>query len=130
MSVSKTILVGRVGKEVEARTLDDGTCVANFSLATTESYKDKASGEKKETTEWHNIVLWGKVAEIAQQYVKKGDLIFIEGKNKTRKWEKDGITRYTTEVVANELRMLGGKSGSQGSDASSSSDDDNQELPF
>lgn len=129
--MNKVILIGRVGKDPEVRTIDNGNTVANFSIATSESYKDKTTGEKKEVTEWHNVVLWGKIAEIAQQYVKKGDLISIVGKNRTRSWEKDGVTRYTTEVLGDELRMLGGKSGSQEPQSSTpSSDDDNQELPF
>lgn len=130
--MNKVILIGRVGKDPEVRTIDNGNTVANFSIATSESYKDKTTGEKKEVTEWHNVVLWGKIAEIAQQYVKKGDLISIVGKNRTRSWEKDGVTRYTTEVLGDELRMLGGKSGSQGSDtpATSSSDDNSDNLPF
>jgi single-strand DNA-binding protein len=102
-------LIGRVGKDVEVRNLDNGNMVANFSIATTEKWKDK-SGEKKEETSWHNIVIWGKLAEIAQKYVKKGDLIYVSGKSKTRSWEKDGITRYTTEVYVDDLKMLGSKS--------------------
>lgn len=125
--VNKVILVGRVGKQPEVRNLDNGNAVANFSLATSETYKDK-SGEKKETTEWSNIVLWGKLAEIAQKYVNKGDLVYIEGKLQTRSWEKDGVTRYTTEVVGSSLQMLGGK-GSSG-DSGSSSESDSSDLPF
>jgi single-strand DNA-binding protein len=108
-SVNKVILLGRVGKDPEVRALNNGNMVANFSLATSESYKDKTTGEKKETTEWSNLVLWGKTAEIAQKYVSKGDLIYVEGKLQTRSWEKDGVTRYTTEIVVNTLTMLGNK---------------------
>lgn len=107
-SVSKTILIGRVGNEPETRRLESGKTVTNFSLATFETYKDQR-GEKKEETEWHRISIWGKLAEIVEKYVKKGDLIYLEGKNKTRSWEKDGVTRYTTEVVCNQMTMLGGK---------------------
>jgi single-strand DNA-binding protein len=128
-SVSKTILLGRVGKDPEVRSLDNGNTVANFSIATSESYKDRTTGEKKENTEWHNLVLWGKTAEIAQQYVKKGDLIFVEGKNKTRSWEKDGVTRYTTEVLVDKLTLLGSK-GHSNSEPPSAADNSNDDLPF
>lgn len=103
--VNKAILVGRLGKDPEIRTLDSGKQVATFSLATSETYKDK-SGNKKEETEWHNIVLWDGLAGIAEKYLHKGDLLYVEGKLKTRSWEKEGITRYTTEVVGNEITML------------------------
>jgi single-strand DNA-binding protein len=116
--VNKVILVGRLGKEPEVRNLDNGAIVANFSIATSESYKDRTTGEKKEVTEWHNIVLWRGLAEIAQKYVHKGDLIYIEGKLRTRSWEKDGVTRYTTEVVADNMTMLGSKGGGGGSPSS------------
>jgi len=109
--VNKVILVGRVGKDPEVRNLDSGATVANFSMATSESYKDKTTGEKKETTEWHNIVLWRSLADIAAKYVHKGDLLYIEGKLQTRSWEKDGVKRYTTEIVASNMTMLGSKSG-------------------
>ena len=113
--VNKVILVGRLGKEPEVRNLDNGAVVANFSIATSESYKDKTTGEKKEVTEWHNIVLWRGLAEIAQKYVHKGDLIYIEGKLRTRSWEKDGVTRYSTEVVADNMTMLGSRGGGSSS---------------
>jgi single-strand DNA-binding protein len=127
-SINKVILVGRLGKDPEVRSLDNGKSVANFSLATSESYKDKQTGEKKEVTEWHNIVLWAGLAEIAAKYLAKGSLVYIEGKNRTRSWEKDGVTRYTTEIVGDNLQMLGGKSdgGSSNSDSGNSTDD----LPF
>jgi single-strand DNA-binding protein len=109
--VNKVILIGRLGKDPEVRNLDNGAVVANFSIATSESYKDRTTGEKKEVTEWHNIVLWRGLAEIAQKYLRKGDMVFIEGKLRTRSWEKDGVTRYTTEVVADNMTMLSPKSG-------------------
>ncbi len=109
--VNKVILVGRLGKEPEVRNLENGAIVANFTMATSETYKDRTTGEKKETTEWHNIVLWRGLAEISQKYLHKGDLVYIEGKLKTRSWEKEGVTRYTTEVVADNMTMLGSKSG-------------------
>src|SRR5690606_30192437 len=112
--VNKVILVGRLGKEPEVRNLESGAVVANFSLATSESYKDRVTGERKEVTEWHNVVLWRGVAEIAQKYLHKGDLVYIEGKLRTRCWEKEGVTRYTTEVVADNMTMLGSRGGGSG----------------
>lgn len=109
--VNKVILIGRLGKDPEVRNLDNGAVVANFSIATSESYKDRTTGEKKEITEWHNIVLWRGLAEIAQKYLRKGDMVYIEGKLRTRSWEKDGVTRYTTEIVADNMNMLSPKSG-------------------
>ncbi len=104
--VNKVILVGRLGKDPEVRNLDNGATVANFTVATSESYKDKTTGEKKEITEWHNIVLWRGLAEVAQKYLHKGDMVYIEGKLRTRSWEKEGVTRYTTEVVGDNMTML------------------------
>lgn len=106
------ILVGRLGKDPEVRNLDNGAVVANFTMATSESYKDRTTGEKKEITEWHNIVLWRGLAEISQRYLHKGDMVYIEGKLRTRSWEKDGVTRYTTEVVADNMTMLSTRGGS------------------
>lgn len=125
--VNKVILVGRLGKDPEVRNLENGTTVANFTLATSESYKDRTTGEKKEITEWHNIVVWRALAEITQKYLHKGDMVYIEGKLKTRSWEKEGVTRYTTEVVADNMTMLStkgsGNSGSGYSPVESSSSD-------
>lgn len=121
--VNKVILVGRLGKEPEVRNLDNGATVANFTIATSESYKDKTTGEKKEVTEWHNIVLWRGLAEIAQKYLHKGDLVYIEGKLRTRSWEKEGVTRYTTEVVADNMTMLGSRGNSGGGGGYSSGGD-------
>lgn len=104
--VNKAILIGRLGKDPEVRNLDNGATVANFTLATSETYKDRTTGERKEVTEWHNIVLWRGLAEITQKYLHKGDMVYIEGKLRTRSWEKDGVTRYTTEVVADNMTML------------------------
>jgi single-strand DNA-binding protein len=116
--VNKVILVGRLGKDPEVRNLENGATVANFTIATSESYKDKTTGEKKEITEWHNIVLWRGLAEISQKYLHKGDMIYIEGKLRTRSWEKEGVTRYTTEIVADNMTMLSTKgSSSSGSGA-------------
>jgi single-strand DNA-binding protein len=142
--VNKVILVGRLGKDPEVRNLENGATVANFSIATTETYKDKTTGERKEITEWHNIVLWRGIAEVAQKYLHKGDMVYIEGKLRTRSWEKDGVTRYTTEVVGDQMTMLtpksggGGNSGYEGGQsqershapAPSQSDDSADDLPF
>jgi single-strand DNA-binding protein len=118
--VNKVILVGRLGKEPEVRNLDNGAVVANFTIATSESYKDKTTGDKKEVTEWHNIVLWRGLAEIAQKYLHKGDLVYIEGKLRTRSWEKEGVTRYTTEIVGDNMTMLGSRGGGNSSNDASS----------
>ena len=118
--VNKVILVGRLGKDPEVRNLDNGVAVANFTMATSETYKDRTTGEKKETTEWHNIVLWRGLAEISQKYLHKGDLVYIEGKLRTRSWEKEGVTRYTTEIVADNMTMLGSRSGGGNSTGSAS----------
>lgn len=104
--VNKVILVGRLGKDPEIRNLESGVAVANFTLATSESYKDRTTGDRKEVTEWHNVVLWRGLAEVAQKYLHKGDMVYIEGKLRTRSWEKDGVTRYTTEIVGDNMTML------------------------
>lgn len=104
--VNKVILVGRLGKDPEVRNLENGATVANFTMATSESYKDKTTGEKKEITEWHNIVLWRGLAEVAAKYLHKGDMIYVEGKLRTRSWEKEGVTRYTTEIIGDNMTML------------------------
>jgi len=109
MSVNRVILIGRLGKDPETRYMTSGEAVTNATLATSENWKDK-SGEKQEKTEWHNLVFYRRLAEIAGEYLKKGSQIYVEGKLQTRKWEKDGATRYTTEVIVNEMTMLGGKS--------------------
>ena len=107
--VNKVILVGNLGKDPEVRYLDNGVAVANFSLATTENYKNK-EGERVSQTEWHNIVLWRGLAEVAEKWLKKGSSIYIEGKIRTRKWEdKEGNSRYTTEILGDNMTMLGGK---------------------
>jgi single-strand DNA-binding protein len=109
MSVNKVILVGRLGRDPETRYTAGGQAVANFSVATDESYKDR-NGERQKRTEWHKIVVWGKQAEIAQQYLKKGSLIFIEGRIQSREWQdKEGQKRTSFEIVANNFRMLGGR---------------------
>ncbi len=114
--VNKVVLIGNAGQDPEVRHLDSGVAVANFNLATNESYKDK-NGEKVTQTEWHRIVLWRGLAEVAEKYVKKGELLFIEGRLRTRAWDdKDGNKRYTTEVFADNMKMLGRKSDQPGTD--------------
>jgi single-strand DNA-binding protein len=109
MSVNKVILVGRLGRDPETRYTGSGQAVANFTLATDSSFKDR-SGERQKRTEWHRIVAWGKLAEICQQYLKKGSQVYIEGRLQTRDWEdKSGQKRTTTEIVASDMRMLGSK---------------------
>ena len=104
--VNKVILVGRLGKDPEIRNLENGASVANFTMATSETYKDKTTGDRKEVTEWHNIVLWRGLADIAAKYLHKGDMIYVEGKLRTRSWEKEGVTRYTTEIIGDNMTML------------------------
>jgi single-strand DNA-binding protein len=117
--VNKVILVGRLGADPEVRSLESGTKVASIRLATSERYKDK-NGNQQEITEWHNVVLWRGLADVTEKYLKKGDQVYVEGKLKTRKWtDKDGHDRYSTDIVADEMTMLGGGSGS--SDRSGSS---------
>jgi single-strand DNA-binding protein len=111
-SVNKVILVGNLGADPEMRYMPNGDAVCNIRLATTESWKDKQSGEKKELTEWHRVVFYRKLAEIAGQYLKKGSSVFLEGRIRTRKWtDKEGQERYTTEIEANEMQMLGRREG-------------------
>lgn len=114
-SVNKVILVGNLGKDPETRYSAGGDAICNFSIATTESWKDKSTGEKKEATEWHRISFFGKLAEICGQYLKKGSQVYIEGSLRTRKWtDKDGQERYTTEIRGDEMKMLGSRpAGSQ-----------------
>ena len=122
--VNKVILVGHLGKDPETKAMPSGGAVTNITLATSESWKDNASGEKKEKTEWHRVVFFNKLAEVAAQYLKKGAQVYVEGKITTRKWQnKEGVDQYTTEIVANEMQMLGGKpgSGAGGGDYSQSS---------
>ena len=116
-SVNKVILVGNLGRDPEVRYMPNGEAVCNFSIATTENWKDK-SGVKQEKTEWHNIVMYRRLAEIAGEYLKKGRPVYVEGRLQTRKWEKDGVTRYTTEIIGDQMQMLGSKDGSGGSGAS------------
>ncbi len=150
MSVNKVVLVGNVGKDPEIRYLESGTAVCNFPLATSETYRNK-DGERVTTTEWHNIVLWRGLAEIADKYVRKGSLLYIEGKIRTRSWDdREGNKRYITEIIGDNMQMLGKKaetaeSGTQSEpgtakedsgkqeesfDEPDSSEDENDDLPF
>jgi single-strand DNA-binding protein len=115
------ILVGNLGRDPETRYMPDGGAIANISIATTSTWKDK-SGEKQEATEWHRIAFFGKLAEIAGEYLKKGSQVYVEGKLRTRKWQdKDGVEKYTTEVIADAMQMLGGRQG-MGGDAGGGGD--------
>lgn len=128
MSVNKAILVGRLGRDPETRYTGGGQAVANFSVATDESYKDN-SGEKQKRTEWHKIVVFGKQAEIAQQYLKKGSLVFIDGRIQTREWpDKEGQKRTSVEIVANNFRMLGDKTQAAAASNQSSSHSEQSEF--
>tara|TARA_Y100001968_G_C19299492_1_gene688331 strand:- start:124 stop:555 length:432 start_codon:yes stop_codon:yes gene_type:complete len=124
--VNKVILVGNLGKDPEIRHLDSGVSVANFSLATTESYNNK-QGERVNQTEWHNIVLWRGLADIAEKYLKKGNSVYVEGKIHTRKWEdKEGNTRYSTDIIADKMTMLGSKPDSNSNNDPNINNQDSQ----
>ena len=111
-SVNKVIIVGNLGKDPEVRYTPNGDSVTNVTIATTDTWKDKGTGEKKEATEWHRVVLFRRLAEVAGQYLKKGSQVYIEGRIRTRKWQdKDGQERYTTEIEAEEMKMLGSRQG-------------------
>jgi single-strand DNA-binding protein len=113
-SINKVILIGHLGKDPESRFMPNGDAVTNATLATSESWKDKSSGEKKELTEWHRLIFFRRLAEIAGEYLKKGSQIYVEGKLKTRKWtDKDGVEKYTTEIIVDNMSMLGSKPESQ-----------------
>ena len=117
-SVNKVIIVGNLGRDPETRYMPNGEAVTNVAVATTESWKDKNSGDKKEITEWHRITFYRKLAEIAGQYLKKGSSVYVEGRLQTRKWtDKDGVERYTTEIIADTMQMLGGRPGGGGGSA-------------
>lgn len=140
--INKVIIVGNIGQDPETRYMPSGSAVTNLTVATNESWKDKQSGEQKERTEWHRVAMFGRLAEIAAEYLKKGSQVYIEGKLRTRKWQdKSGNDRYTTEIIADEMQMLGGgRSGgsapSAGGSAPSgpapgpSGDDFDDDIPF
>ena len=141
--VNKVILIGNLGADPEVRYTGDGTAVANFSLATAESWKDRTSGERQERTEWHRVVLWRQLAELAKEYLKKGSKVYIEGKLQTRSWDdQSGQKRYTTEVVGNQMNFLDSRDGTGGGSTGNgngdpgptpppyNSGDDDDDLPF
>lgn len=111
--LNKVQLIGRLGKDPELRSFENGSKVCSFSMATDETWKDKVTHEKKTRVEWHNVVVWGALADVCGKYLKKGSQIFVEGKLRTRSWEKDNITRYTTEVFVDDMLMLGSKDDSK-----------------
>ena len=114
-SVNKVILIGNVGRDPETRYSPNGGAICNLSIATTRNWKDKASGEKREETEWHRVVFYDRLAEIVGEYVKKGRALYVEGRLKTRKWQdKDGVEKYTTEIIAEEMQLLGSREGGGG----------------
>ena len=136
-SINKVILVGNLGRDPEVRYTADNAAITSASIATTDRYKDKATGEQKEITEWHRVVFFNRLGEIAAEYLKKGSQVYIEGKLRTRKWtDKDGAEKYSTEIIANQLQMLGGKSGSlsepkqEALQANNQSDDLADSIPF
>lgn len=136
-SVNRAIIIGNLGKDPEIKAMPSGEQVANFSIATSSSWKDKQTGEKKEDTQWHRIVTFGRLAEVCGQYLRKGSQVFVSGEIRTRKWQdKDGNDRYTTEIVAREMQMLGGRpeSASNGDQSRPQSappaDDFDDDIPF
>jgi single-strand DNA-binding protein len=116
-SVNKVIIIGNLGKDPEVRYAPSGSAICNVTIATSRQWKDKTSGERQEETEWHRVVFYDRLAEIAGEYLKKGKSVYVEGRLKTRKWtDKDGAEKYTTEIIAQEMTMLGGREGGGGSD--------------
>lgn len=145
--INKVIVVGNLGQDPDTRYMPSGSAVTNFTVATNESWKDKQTGEQKDRTEWHKITMFGRLAEISAEYLRKGSQVYIEGKLRTEKWQdKDGNDRYTTKIIADEMQMLGGRGGagagapmrndspSQGMPSSpppqGSSDDFDDDIPF
>jgi single-strand DNA-binding protein len=130
-SVNKVILVGNLGKDPDVRYLPDGGAVVNLALATSNSWKDKNTGEKREETEWHRVVIYGRLAEIAGEYCKKGRPVYIEGRLKTRKWQdQSGVDKYTTEIIADQMQLLGSRDGGGGGgNYSGGSNDDFDQSP-
>jgi single-strand DNA-binding protein len=140
MSLNKVLLIGNVGKDPEVRYVSDNLAVANFSIATTKKgFKTNDGKEVPDKTEWHTIVCWRGLAKLAEQYIKKGTQVYVEGELQTRSWEKDGVTRYTTEILANDIQLLGRKADNLAGESSVapsmpsqpvSQEDENGELPF
>lgn len=128
--VNKAILVGNLGRDPEIRYAPSGAAVANVSIATTDTWKDKNTGEQQEKTEWHRVVFFGRLAEIVGEYLKKGSQVYVEGRIQTRKWQdKEGNDRFTTEIVANDMQMLGGRGGGSGA-GGGSGEDYNQDAGY
>ena len=113
-SLNKAMLIGNLGRDPEIRYTQDGKAITSFSIATTDKWRDKSSGENREKTEWHRIVAFDRLGEICGEYLSKGKQVYIEGRLQTRSWEKDGVTRYTTEIVATAMQMLGARNASEG----------------
>lgn len=135
--VNKVIILGNLGNDPEVRAFADGTPVANFSVATSETWKDKQTGEKKESTEWHKVVVTGRLAEVVRDYLKKGSKVYVEGANKTRKYEKDGQAHYVTEVKCHSLQMLDSRQSTEATARSATNavpqpiaDDFGDDIPF
>ena len=140
--INKVIVIGNLGQDPDTRYMSSGSAVTNITVATNESWKDKQTGEQKDRTEWHKVAMFGRLAEIAAEYLRKGSQVYIEGKLRTRKWQdKQGNDRYTTEIVADEMQMLGGRGGAGGAPMShdgpppspppqGSSDDFDDDIPF
>lgn len=129
-SVNKVILVGNLGKDPDVRYLPDGGAVVNLALATSSNWKDKNTGEKREETEWHRVVIYGRLAEIAGEYCKKGRSVYIEGRLKTRKWQdQSGVDKYTTEIIADQMQLLGGREGGGGGGSSMGNAEDFDQSP-
>ena len=128
--INKVIIVGNLGQDPEVRHMPSGGAVTNVSVATSESWKDKNTGQQQDRTEWHRVVFFNRLAEISGEYLKKGSKVYIEGSLRTRSWEKDGITRYSTEIVANEMQMLDGKNdGGNNSSYNQSANDNSYQQP-
>lgn len=135
--VNKAIIVGNLGQDPDTRYMPSGSAVTNISIATSEKWKDKQTGEPRERTEWHKVSMFGRLAEIAAEYLRKGSQVYIEGKLQTDKWQdRDGNDRYTTKIIANQMQMLGGKMASKSvenrvaSQSQPSSDDFDDDIPF
>jgi len=124
--INKVILVGNAGNDPEFRVMPNGNGVANVSLATSETWKDKSTGDQQEKTEWHRVIFFNRLAEIVEQYIKKGSKLYIEGRLQTRSWEQDGVKRYTTEIVASEMQMLDSRGGGDNSFGQSQSQSQSQ----
>jgi single-strand DNA-binding protein len=129
-SVNKVTLIGNLGRDPEVRYAPSGSAICNVAIATSRSWKDKTSGERQEETEWHRVVFYDRLAEIAGEYLKKGKSVYIEGRLKTRKWtDKDGVEKYTTEIIAQEMTMLGGREGGGGGGAGGGGDESYSDQP-